>query len=430
MDLNPVIAALEQALVSTPNNPALQLHLARTYLEAGRPTDGLAQYSALLAIDPVNPEALRGAAQAALACNQPTLAQAYNQILAALNLPVEEIGTKPIPSERPSPPPTDPAPAASTEGATRRQVGRFQVIDGGATDDPTEPGRGFIRPSVTLDDVAGLEEVKRRLDMAFLGPIRNPALSRTYGKGAAGGLLLYGPPGCGKTYIAKALAGELGFSFVSVGLHDVMDMWLGESEKRLHGLFEYARSTAPAMLFFDELDAIGHKRSNLGGSASRNIVNQLLVELDGVDGKRDSVFVLAATNLPWDVDTALRRPGRFDRTLFIPPPDDPARRQIMEFHLQDRPTQKLDLDSIVKKSRGFSGADLRLICELATEYAMERALRSGTTEPVTQRDLSKALGETKATTKTWFEAANNYVMFANSSGEYNEVAEFLRRHRF
>src|SRR5205085_5447940 len=132
------------------------------------------------------------------------------------------------------------------------------------------------RPEMTLADVGGMAEVKRRLNMAFLAPLRNPQIMRTYGKSLRGGLMLYGPPGCGKTFIARALAGELGAKFLSVGLSDVLDMWLGESERKLREIFDTARRNAPAVLFFDEIDALGQKRSHLRGGAGRNIVNQLL----------------------------------------------------------------------------------------------------------------------------------------------------------
>ena len=170
------------------------------------------------------------------------------------------------------------------------------------------------RPRVTLDDVGGLEEVKARLDAAFLAPLRNPELRAYYGKSLRGGLLLYGPPGCGKTFLARAVAGELGARFFSLGLNDVLDMWLGESERRLHDAFEAARRAAPCVLFLDELDALGQKRSHLRHSAGATWSTSCWRSSTARRPTTRACSCSAATNHPWDVDTALRRPGRLDRT--------------------------------------------------------------------------------------------------------------------
>ena len=192
-----------------------------------------------------------------------------------------------------------------------------------------EPAYDLEAPTVRLADVGGMTEVKARLEAAFLAPMRNPELSRLYGKSLKGGMLLYGPPGCGKTFLAKAVAGELGARFYGITLADVLDMYIGQSEHNLREVFDIARRNAPCVLFLDEIDALGQKRSQLRSSAMRGTVNQLLNELDGADRTNDGVFVLAATNHPWDVDSALRRPGRLDRTLLVLPPDTEARAAIL-----------------------------------------------------------------------------------------------------
>ncbi|MGC0272802.1 ATP-binding protein [Pseudactinotalea sp. Z1739] len=205
-------------------------------------------------------------------------------------------------------------------------------------------------PAITLADVGGMKTVKDRLNAAFFAPLRNPELRQRFAKTLRGGLLLYGPPGCGKTFIARALAGELGAKFLSNGITDVLDPHFGQSERNLHDAFELARREAPCVLFFDEVDALGGRRSHTSTSMMRTAVNQLLSELDGVGTDNDGVFVLAATNQPWEVDPALRRPGRFDRTVLVLPPDREARAAIFAFHLRTRPTGTIDINALARAS--------------------------------------------------------------------------------
>jgi SpoVK/Ycf46/Vps4 family AAA+-type ATPase len=258
--------------------------------------------------------------------------------------------------------------------------------------------------------------------------MRNPELSRMYHKSLKGGLLLYGPPGCGKTFIARAVAGELGAGFISVTLADVLDMYIGNSEKNLHALFETVRASAPCVLFLDEVDAIGQKRSQLRHSALRQVVNQLLVELDDVHKSNEGVFVLGATNSPWDVDPALRRPGRFDRTLLVLPPDQAAREAIVRLHLRDRPVAGVDTRKIAKATEGYSGADLAHLCESAAERAMLESARSGSVRMIGQGDLEAALKEVRPSTGPWLQLARNVAMFAGG-GEYDDLLAYLRKQR-
>ena len=274
-----------------------------------------------------------------------------------------------------------------------------------------------------------MNDIKDRLKQSFLVPMRNPELRRAYGAHLRGGLLLWGPPGCGKTFLARALAGEMKARFLSVGLHQILDMWLGNSEKQLHDLFEFARRNAPSVLFFDEVDAIGHSRMNLGRSALRNVVAQLLTELDGVETSNEGIFVVGATNQPWDVDPALRRPGRFDRTMLVLPPDAEARSAILRYHLRDRPLLEVDFSNLADESDGMSGADLRLVCDEAAELALTEAIRTNTVGPITQDQLHSAINSIKPSTRAWMESARNHVRYANHDGEYDELAEFLRRRR-
>ncbi|MFB7913933.1 AAA family ATPase [Streptomyces sp. NPDC056061] len=283
--------------------------------------------------------------------------------------------------------------------------------------------------SVTLADVGGMQEVKDRLEAAFLAPMRNPELGRLYGKSLRGGLLLYGPPGCGKTFIARAVAGELGASFLSVSINDVLDIWMGNSERNMHEVFETARRRAPCVLFLDEVDALGAKRSRMQHGGMRTTVNQLLTELDGVDGSNEGVFVLAATNVPWDVDIALRRPGRLDRTLLVLPPDAAAREAILRYHLRDRPIESVDLGKLVKVTEDLSGADLAHLCESASERALLDSARTGVVRMINMKDLLGAAKEVRPSTDPWFASARNVAMFANEGGMYDELLTYLKKKR-
>jgi SpoVK/Ycf46/Vps4 family AAA+-type ATPase len=283
--------------------------------------------------------------------------------------------------------------------------------------------------SVRLDDVGGMHDVKRRLELAFLGPLRNPRLRTLFGKSLRGGLLLYGPPGCGKTFLARAVAGEMGARFISLSVVDVLDMWMGSSERNLHNVFETARRSAPCVLFLDELDALGHRRSQLNSSAMRTLGNQLLAELDGVDAGNEGVFVLAATNAPWDVDAALRRPGRLDRMVLVLPPDAAARAAILTYHLRDRPVAGVDLDRLAAATDDFSGADLAHLCESTAELAIEDAVITGEARMIEHRDFDAALRDIRPSTGDWFAAARNVAQFANEGGVYDDLVAYLKKHR-
>jgi SpoVK/Ycf46/Vps4 family AAA+-type ATPase len=280
-----------------------------------------------------------------------------------------------------------------------------------------------------LADVAGMTEVKQRLEAAFLAPMRNPELRKLYGKSLRGGLLMYGPPGCGKTFIARAVAGELGVRFLPVSFADVIDMYVGQSERNIHELFNAARRNAPCVLFLDEVDAIGQKRSQLRHSGMRSAVNQLLLELDDVTGGNDGVFLLAATNHPWDVDSALRRPGRFDRTLLVLPPDPAAREAVFRFHLRQRPVGGADLTRLASLTEGYSGADIAHICESAAERALLDSVSRGSPRLIGQADLEAAIGEIRSSLGPWFDIARNVAMFGNEGGTYDDLAAYLKKRR-
>lgn len=281
------------------------------------------------------------------------------------------------------------------------------------------------RPTIDFAQVGGMEDLKEQIRMKILYPMQNPDLFRAYGKSIGGGVLLYGPPGCGKTLISRATAGEIKASFFCIGLHDVLDMWIGSSEKNLHQLFQAARDNAPSVLFFDEVDALAADRRDLRQSAGRTVINQFLAEMDGGTAVNDGVLILGATNAPWHIDPAFRRPGRFDRTVFVPPPDEPARTAIVELMARGKPCGTLDAKAIAKKTDGFSGADLKAVFDRATEEALSGAMKQGRIVPIETKSLLAAAREVKPSTKAWFESAKNYALYANQGGFYDEVLVHL-----
>ncbi|HSI08584.1 MAG: AAA family ATPase [Rariglobus sp.] len=291
---------------------------------------------------------------------------------------------------------------------------------------PSDANVEIERPSISFDDVGGMDSVKEEIRMKIILPLKQPELFKAYGKKSGGGILLYGPPGCGKTFLARATAGEVKAGFLSVGINEVLDMWIGQSEKNLHALFEQARSHTPCVLFFDEVDALGANRTDMLKSGGRQLINQFLSELDGVQTTNEGVLVLAATNAPWHLDSAFRRPGRFDRILFVPPPDLPARASILRLLLKGKPVDGLDFDAVAKKTEGYSGADLKAVVDLAVESLLRDAMKSGKIRPVGTRELVDATKQHRATTRDWFESARNYALYANQSGLYDDVLEYLK----
>ena len=435
-----VVRALEVAVAAAPHDVGLRVHLATLLLAAARPAEALEHAAHALSLQPAHLGALQAAAEAAEGSGNAERAVGYRTLLTALG----GAAPKPTASAPPPPPaaadpydlsllasldipgPTESAPAEIDDD--EELPGRYLTID--PEDDPEADAVFEVeRPEMRLQDVAGLQDVKKRLEVSFLGPLRSPELRAMYRKSLRGGLLLFGPPGCGKTFIARALAGELGAKFISVGLSDVVDSWFGASEQRLRKLFDTARRNAPCVLFFDEIDALGHKRSQLRGSGGRNIVNQLLSEMDSVGANNEGVFILSATNCPWDVDPALRRPGRFDRLMLVLPPDPDARQAALQYHMRERPSQGIDYGWLAARTDGFSGADLEHLCESATESALEQSMRTGTAHPIRMDDFRRALRDVRPTTRAWLDQARNYAMFANEDGLYDDLLAYLKSRR-
>jgi AAA+ superfamily predicted ATPase len=279
----------------------------------------------------------------------------------------------------------------------------------------------------TFADVGGMTDVIERIKMNIVYPFKNPSVFQKFKKRSGGGILLYGPPGCGKTHIARATAGECEATFISIAITDVLSRWLGESEQHLHQIFEVARRRSPTVVFIDEIDAIGVNRGDASGSMAP-IVNVLLTEMDGIAAQNENLMILGATNVPWRVDSALRRPGRFDRVIFVPPPDEEARIAILKIHLGDLPSEPLDLVKVAKATDRFSGADLRAVVERATETVIAQELKGATDCKLTQRIVMDAAKQTRPSTAEWLETAKSYASYSNRSGLYDDLAQYLESH--
>lgn len=325
------------------------------------------------------------------------------------------------------------AAAADPDLAARLGIGAgpdSDVVDGrvraGHDESSAAPGLEVERPKVTFQDVGGMEGVKDEIRMKIIHPLTHPEIFKAYGKPIGGGILMYGPPGCGKTHLARATAGEIKAGFLAVGIHDVLEMWIGNSERNLHAVFEQARRNTPCVLFFDEVDALGASRTDMRLSGARHLINQFLSELDGIQASNEGVLILAATNAPWHLDSAFRRPGRFDRILFVPPPDAEARASILRIMARGKPVDDLDYAHLARKTDQFSGADLKAVFDVAVEAKLKSAMKDGVPRPLTTKDLAQAAGAVKPSTREWFTTARNYALYSNQSGLYDDILKYLK----
>lgn len=433
---NEVIENLLEALQHSPANVPLRLQVAQMMLKEKMFSEAAQQFQIVLEKDYGNIKAQLGLAECYYHQQKfSTAIVVYEQIPEYLNLPDKILYVKSLVKENALQQAMDVYQqilAQYPDFSDEEIDGHLRLSAGSAGSDDfdideLEPSNLFMqKPNEKFADVGGMHRVKEEISMKIIQPLKNPDLYKAFGKKVGGGILLYGPPGCGKTFIAKATAGEIDAKFISIGLHDILDMWIGNSEKNLHEIFEVARKNTPCVLFFDEVDAMGASRSDLKQSAMRHVINQFLSELDGVESNNEGVLILAATNAPWSIDPAFRRPGRFDRIIFVEPPDEKAREEILNSVLQGKPTAEIDAKKIAQATENYSGADIKALVDIASEEKLRESMAKGAIQPITTKDLLKAVKQHRATTLDWFASARNYALYANESGLYDDILKHLK----
>ena len=412
-----------------PATPGLQSALARCFAMQGKASQAIAVAESLVGRDDVTTDVLLSVCRTLKSLDQMDAARAAYRRAVGLDADIadamlaETLGLTAEADEAAwSEPDADDENENDDDDVDDQDRVVLRIEHGGQPFDGLE----IEKPDVNFSDVGGMDALKEQIRLKIIAPLENAELYAAYGKAIGGGILMYGPPGCGKTHLARATAGQIDSAFISVGIHDVLDMYLGNSESKLHALFEYARSNVPCVLFFDEVDALGAKRSDMRGSAGRQVINQFLAELDGVKASNDGLLILAATNTPWSLDTAFRRPGRFDRVLFVPPPDAAGAAAILRVLLKGKPQSGVDVDAVAKKCKSFSGADLKAVVDVAVEGKLAEAMKTGVPAPLTTKDLTKAAKSVKPSTKEWFSTAKNHALYANEGGQYDEVLDYLK----
>ena len=276
-------------------------------------------------------------------------------------------------------------------------------------------------PNIGFSDIGGLENVKEEIRKAIIYPFTHKDLYKMYGQNAGEGILLYGPPGCGKTIMAKAAAKECGAEFISVKTSSIVSKWVGASEKNIKQIFETARQCDKAIVFFDEIDSVAVRRSEAEDYAKR-VVNELLAQMDGVDTADNDLLVLAATNEPWSIDPALRRPGRFSKMVFIPEPDLDARIAIFNLQLKNRPLDEaVDVKSLASMTSSYSGADLASICKEAADIPLGEALRGEKVRKISMKDFATVIDKRKPSIVSWYIGARKSIQKTEEEDVFSEI---------
>ncbi|MGC8547986.1 MAG: AAA family ATPase [Candidatus Micrarchaeia archaeon] len=262
----------------------------------------------------------------------------------------------------------------------------------------------WYKSNITFKDVVGLEKQKELIYENIILAIRKPELLRAYGKKLGLGVLFYGPPGNGKTFIVNAIAGETQSNVIVVRIHEIVDMYAGNTEKNLHAVFEQARQHTPCILFFDEIDALGMKRDSGGEQMSymRMAVNAFLTEMDGVEKNPEGIFVIGATNQPWDMDPALKRSGRFGERIYFPPPNYKARKAAFKYNTRNMPLGRISFGRLARATMGFSQADIADVCDKAALIPAVEEDKTGRKRKVMMKDFLRMIKEHGSTLDEWY----------------------------
>ncbi len=310
---------------------------------------------------------------------------------------------------------------------------RIAVRQGGGSetiDDAFE-----IKPEksdITFAQVAGLDSVKEQIRLSIIQPMKSPALYQRLGLKAGGGILLYGPPGCGKTFIGKAAAGECKANFYNVKINDILSKYVGESEQHFNAVVESATKNAPSIIFLDEIDALAVSRDSADSSHTTRLVNQILSSMDGFASQADKpIFWMATTNRPWIVDPAIRRPGRLDKTAFVPLPDRAARRKILELNTKAELVRlgPQDYDLLADSTDGYTSADLVFLTKEAKQIILKEVTAEGKPErPAVLNDFQIAVSQTKSSLLPWLNKAKAELVKSGEISEYPDLIALIKKY--
>lgn len=365
---SPLIDSLTAAVRAAPEDQPLRLHLAELLIAQGRSAEAVPHIDVVLASNPTNTHALS---------------------LMRTGLGVPE------------------PPAEATKSTDPEAVWEVET------------------PTTTLADVAGMQDVKDRLAEVFLDPLRAADGVGLSGKSLPGGILLYGPPNCGKAFIARSLAGDVGASFMSVSLADLRARYTEGSPLGLSSFVEVGRKNAPVILFLEDVDAISDKHS-LTVHDKWTVLNNALEWALRSENKEEGVFLLASTDRPWDVSPYLRKPGRFDQSIAVLPPDAPARGAILAHGLSAHHTGDINIAALARETRAYTVADLEELVDCAIHFAMIHSETSGTPQAVAWQHFVTAFKLVKPGAGRWFASARTLVERDNHDGQYDDLATYLK----
>ncbi|MDH4616690.1 AAA family ATPase [Brevibacillus sp. AY1] len=304
------------------------------------------------------------------------------------------------------------------------------LVTEGSSASVEEKGEDQEVSPVYLSDIGGMDAVKKAIQNKIIQPFQTMGHSGIFRKkGGGSSVLLYGPPGCGKSLFAKAIAGECQARFLHLPITESLSPYQGVNDAHIKELFDSAREQMPALLFFDELDALSNNRGKSSSLMLRRVIDQILWEIDQIKANADKILIVGATSMPWDVDPSCQRPGRFDKMIFVSPPDKEAREAIFRSKLAGRPSEPLDFSQLAAWTNLYSASDIEYVVELATEQVLHDILTKGIERPIQMSDLRESIAATRSTTIEWLRTMKSYIKYANEDGFYDDVECYLRRQK-